>query len=219
MPKQQLISLLILISLIMTSVIGATIWTTGTLSAQGGKPGTGGPGNPERDPHPGSYTVPGVANSSYLTIAGYTFVPRPPIPPATPTLLGYISGGGVYITNPPNNDPLVANLFLPNGAIMTEFRFYYYDTSDAYTATAELRRTNFQGTVDFLASVSSTTQANGFGSVATTYILNPMVDNSTYAYTVNVYLNPGTTNPDYMRLYGIRVAYTSSNIYMPVIEK
>ncbi len=102
---------------------------------------------------------------------------------------------------------------------MTEFRFYYYDTSDAHTATAELRRTNFQGTIDSLAVVSSTTQTNGFGSVATTYILDPMVDNSIYAYTVNVYLNPGTTNPDYMRLYGIRVAYTSGNIYMPMIKK
>lgn len=219
MSRYRRTSILTLTGLIVVSVIGAMFWRSGTLFAQGGKPGTGGPGHAERDLHPASYTVPDVANSSYLTIAGYTFVPRPPIPPASPTLLGYISGGGVYITNPPNNDPLIANLPLPNGAIMTEFRFYYYDTSDAHTATAELRRTNFQGAVDSLATVSSTTQTNGFGSVATTYILNPLVDNSTYAYTVNVYLDPGTTNPDYMRLYGIRIAYTSGNIYMPMIKK
>lgn len=218
MSTKRLISLVVLTDVVALALIAAIFWgsaqSAAPASAQTIQPGDG---DPDRDPQPGSYVVPDMLNSTYMTFAGYTFVPRPPIPGGTPTQLVYQSGGGVYISNG-QNDPLVANLELPNGAILTEFRLYYYDTSDSRDVRAELRRTNFLGAVDELASVSSS-GAPGFQSVATSNIQNNTVNNASYAYTANVYLNPGA-NPDRLRLYGIRVAYTFANAnFLPTVQK
>ncbi|MER3457411.1 MAG: hypothetical protein C4309_00965 [Chloroflexota bacterium] len=219
MSKRQLVSLIVVTDLIVLALIGVGFWgalqSAPPLLAQAPQPGDG---DPDHDPHPGFYVVPDVPSSTYLSLAGYTFTARPPIPPASPTQLAFYPGGGVYISNPPNNDPLVANLNLPNGAILTEFRFYYYDASDGRDATAELRRTDFMGNIDSLASVSSS-GTPGFSSVATTNIQPNTINNASYAYAVHVYLNPGS-NPDRLRLYGIRIGYTFANAnYLPMIKK
>jgi hypothetical protein len=217
MSKRRIVSFTIAAQLVVLALLGAIFWSdaqsAGPVWAQSTQPG---PGQPERDPQPGSYQVATEANQVYLTLAGYTFVARPPLPAATPTHLNYVSGGGVYASNPPNNDPLVTNVNLPNGAIVTELRLYYFDQSESRDVDAELRRTDFLGNVDSMAAVSST-GTPGFQSAATAAItLNP-INNASYAYTVNVYLNPGT-NPDRLRLYGIRIGYTFGNAsYLPAV--
>jgi len=210
MSTKRIVAVVILTNLVVLLVVGAFLWLSAgsarPVLAQAGQPGPAGPGDEDHDPNPGSYTVPTLPDSSYVTVAGYAFTPR-----TFRTQLDFVPGGGAFIIT--GTDPLVASLPLPHGATLTEFRFFYYDNSSA-NARAELKRTNFQGTIDELASLSTSGASPVFTSIAAA--LNASVNNAQYAYTVNVYLNPGDSN---LRSYGIRVSYAIYGNFLPVIQK
>ncbi|HPS32584.1 MAG TPA: hypothetical protein PKW57_03700 [Anaerolineaceae bacterium] len=127
--------------------------------------------------------------------AGATMRPR-----ASLTNWEYWGGGCLYTTK--GYDLLTLPLNLPEGVRIDYLRLYYYDSSTAGNLVAYITIYDGGGGIADLISVVSSGSA-GYGYVVSDYV-GQVVDNSTYAYVLNV----GTgVNNETNRLCGLRVAY------------
>lgn len=104
---------------------------------------------------------------------------------------------------------------LPNGATITQFVVYYYDNSSINDIYAILMRTALDSmNGEVMASINSSGAVDGVRSGENTVIANPIIDQQSYSYLVDLIL-PADID---VRLAGIRVDY-SYPVHLPLIKK
>lgn len=101
---------------------------------------------------------------------------------------------------------LYAGIHLPNGAIITSFKVYWFRDDGVATGTATLYRHNFTGTEEVMGNANSDA-ATGNHSVEDTTIGNATIDNSAYHYLVFIDLDPNNAALD-VYLYAVVISYT-----------
>lgn len=117
------------------------------------------------------------------------------------------SSSGIYASAP---------VYLPDGAVVNKFTFYYYDGTASYYTGAYLTRTMLSGQIgNDMATVYSSGSA-GYGYGSDTTIVNPTIDNQNYAYFVDIFIPGG--NGTNLRVTGLRIDYGYST-FMPMIMK
>ncbi len=96
----------------------------------------------------------------------------------------YTNGGSeLYVLGPASGASFHAPLHLPQGAVITKVTFFWFDNSVIKSSHLRLERYNLTtNTVEYLTSSLYSTESPAIGSLATTSITNPQVDNSTYTY-------------------------------------
>lgn len=114
----------------------------------------------------------------------------------------YDTGGGAWLTSA--GGALVAAVNLPDGAVITGLKAFFYDNS-ASSLTAYLYREPLSGSYEQMASVSST-GSSGYTNSQTTTIAHPVVDNLHYAYEVDAYAADWYA-PN-LKIKGVIITYT-----------
>jgi len=96
----------------------------------------------------------------------------------------YSNGGSeLYVLGPASGASFLAPLHLPQGAVITKVTFFWFDNSTINSSHLRLERYNLTtNTVEYLTSSLYSTESPAVGSLETTSITNPQVDNSTYTY-------------------------------------
>jgi len=110
--------------------------------------------------------------------------------------------GGAYIVS--GSGAMVAPVHLPQGAIVTSFRVYFYDISTS-TMTVSLDRVPGTGGYTALATVDST-GISGYANKADSSILNATIDNFTYSYII--YAHSSSWDDNSLRIMGALITYT-----------
>ena len=119
------------------------------------------------------------------------------------------------LTNP--SASFIAPVSLPQGATINKFILYYQDNDTVVGVEGRLSRIALPGAAAVeLANVNSNSNVNSLtpNYVETTNIINPVVDNQSYAYFVQVIL-PASIN---LVVNGFRLDYTFP-INLPLIMK
>ena len=104
----------------------------------------------------------------------------------------------------------LAPIFLPHGAVITQFRMYYRREDTASSIVATLYRQIMLGGTETLASVEG---LNTFGNgtfADDDSIANATVDNTTYAYYIGITIDNNNSTTD-TGLSAFRVTYTVLN--------
>ena len=117
--------------------------------------------------------------------------------------------GGAYPTTVAN-DAMVAPVYLPDGAVITEYYFYYVDNDAATDMSASLQRRTHLGaltTINTLTS-SGTPSASAVSKSAT---LAVTVNNSLNNYSVRVSAFPWPGS-EILRIYSVRISYTITTV-------
>jgi len=112
--------------------------------------------------------------------------------------------GGAYLYS--GSGSMVAAVHLPQGAVVTEFKVFFYDNS-AQTLSGNLYRLRFTGSYGLLAEADSS-GISGYGNKTDTTISYSTIDNTTYSYNVSAY-SSSWDGPD-MRIMGALITYTLS---------
>lgn len=142
--------------------------------------------------------APAVAGSTSLRISSLAFRAV-----SSGANMEYYSPGYMYASS----SPVVAwdaPVYLPQGAVVTKVRMYYYNTNATITCEAffeffDLASESYVVPADFLSTQSS---GLGFDDSAT---FNHTIDNTKYGYTVGWRSNVADNT---MRLKGIEIFYT-----------
>jgi hypothetical protein len=157
--------------------------------------------NASGDVMTGTLTVPRIAYSApriqYLMIGSEGFVPGSNVPYANT-----YGNGGAYIVS--GSGALVAPVHLPHGAVITEFKVFFYDASSS-DMTASLETQGVASSYFVLASVSST-GISGYGNQTDATISNPTVDNKRYSYLIYAFCT--AWDGGNLRIKGALVTYT-----------
>ena len=136
----------------------------------------------------------------YLTIAGEGFVPGSNV-----DYFNSYGNGGAYIVS--GGGALVAPVHLPNGAVVTEFRVYYYDNS-TNDLSVSLEREGFSSGYGALANVT-TADAPGYSNGTDTTISYATIDNTAYSYLIYAYSSSWDSN---LRIKAAVIVYTVSTV-------
>lgn len=137
------------------------------------------------------------ATSATLSVAGTTLRPR-----ASSTTYGYGGNGTTYAVA--GTGYFNAQVYLPQGAVITSFRMYYYDADATYNCQGWISCYGVNGQIlTDISSVASTGSA-GYGFVDSAPI-NHTVDNTLYNYAL--VWGPSVIGTD-MRLAGFSIIYT-----------
>ena len=100
-----------------------------------------------------------------------------------------------------------ASMNLPQGAIVTGVKLYYYLDDDSDDCNFDLyRNTLASATIDTMATGNGTGTA-GYDSVEDTTITNATIDNSTYSYRMALECNPSIFS-NRTSFLGVVVTYT-----------
>jgi hypothetical protein len=118
--------------------------------------------------------------------------------------------GEAYLDGSVTIGYLIAPVYLPDGAVVTEVRAHFFDQSFTADLSAELRsRVLFlRGSAEYTTMASITT--NGWGSSVQTVIdstiIQPIIDNSFLGYCISVGCTDwaGTSTA----ITGVRITYT-----------
>jgi hypothetical protein len=113
--------------------------------------------------------------------------------------------GGAHINS--GSGGMVAPVYLPDGAKVTEFRVYFKDNSASNIIVKFERLLPTTGSYNFLATVDSS-GISGFGNKATTSIYPSTIYNSNYPYHIWAYSS--SWDGDKMEIFGVRFTYTIS---------
>jgi len=106
-------------------------------------------------------------------------------------------------------------LSLPNGVTVTKFVAYYWDNDVAFNLRARLYRCGLGGSgVELMAAVDSLGNSTAYRYVETASILEPVIDQQSYAYAVEVQL-PADID---VRFVGVRIDY-AHQISLPLATK
>jgi len=101
----------------------------------------------------------------------------------------------------------IAGVHLPQGATITKIVFYYYDASDT-NIWVDLNRNNLDNgtSIETLANLPTSGNSTEVRSAETNSIIEPVVDNQSYAYSIKVTFPPNP-NVTTIRLIGVRIDY------------
>lgn len=173
--------------------------------------------------HDGRYYTESEANGRFVNSAGDSMsgaltVPRLLYPtPHTHYFIigseGFVPGSNVAYTNTYGNGgayiasgsgALVAPVHLPQGAVVTAFKVFFYDTSGANMTVYLDRQFMTGGAFGDMATISSA-GVSGYDSRSTTAITNPTVDNTAASYLVYAYSDAWDSN---LRIKGALITYT-----------
>jgi hypothetical protein len=141
-----------------------------------------------------------TAKTNYSSISPVGFIPESSTYFRN-SVSGYIHlSGGTF----PNTGEIHAPVNLPNGAVITEVRFYIYDNDATYDFIyLQLFRYTMSSGASIFSSVTIPTGTFALSSYAATP--NYVVDNSLYQYQLRVGMPQNSANH---RLYGVRITYT-----------
>jgi hypothetical protein len=149
----------------------------------------------------GTLTVPRIAYSTprtqYLVIGGEGFVPGSNVPYANT-----YGNGGAYIAS--GSGALVAPVHLPQGAVVTELKVFFYDTS-ASDMSVTLDLQGLVGGYGAMAQVSSA-GISGYGNQTDASIASPTIDNTRNSYLVYAYCT--AWDGGNLRIKGALITYT-----------
>jgi len=123
----------------------------------------------------------------------------------------YIHNGHTLSPGDALSPTYLTGVQLPQGAIITQFDFYWTDSTAASDGDASLYRVNLDGTEDLMVTVD-TTGSSGAGSSGSSTISLATVDNSQYAYYVWVNL-PYDGAGQMVELHGVVITYTIDRPY------
>ena len=161
--------------------------------------------NATGDTMTGVLTVPGIAYSTprlqYLMIGGEGFVPGGNV-----DYFNTYGNGGAYIVS--GSGALVAPVHLPQGAVVTEFKVFFYDNS-ASDMTVFLDGEGVSGGYFAMAQVSST-GISGYGNKTTTSISGNPINNTVFSYLVYAYCS--AWDGGNLRIKGALITYTISEV-------
>ncbi|MBI2565704.1 MAG: hypothetical protein HYV63_01550 [Candidatus Schekmanbacteria bacterium] len=163
--------------------------------------------NATGDTMTGNLTVPKVAYSTprtcYFSVSGEHFV--------TWTNSNYSSGGGNGGANGlTGQDHLVAAASFPQGAVITQLKLYYYDTSANNNLTGRLLCLYFTGGYSIPATAYSS-GSTGYGSSSTAAPYT--IDNTVQACSVDVFPTSGNWDDGgsySLKVMGAVITYTVS---------
>jgi hypothetical protein len=143
------------------------------------------------------------SRTHYLVISGPDFVPR------DNNLEYLVYPPGVYVTSNRSVSGMEAPVHLPDGAVVTEVRAFFYDNSP-YDAFLNLYSFNL---IDGYggAMISTLFSRGNDGYFSVTGYLSPetdfTIDNERHAYTLEAGFEPGGSD---LRLVAVRISYTIS---------
>ncbi|MBN1993282.1 MAG: hypothetical protein JW953_11330 [Anaerolineae bacterium] len=142
-----------------------------------------------------------LSSGGVLSIAGTGFVPI-----HSGIDYDYETWGGVSLAAGSGSPhAMFASVELPSGATVTSLTFFWEDSDAANNMTLYLRRYLRDGTFENMAWASSS-GSGGMGNTSDTTISNPVIDNFTYAYALQIiWDDPAGGN---LAAYGARVAYS-----------
>jgi len=144
-----------------------------------------------------TYSTPRV---QYFTIGSEGFVPGSNV-----DYFNTYGNGGAYIVS--GSGGMVAPVHLPQGAVVTEFRVYYYDLS-AGDLDVTLYRQGFNSSYLQMANVSSS-GTPGYSSGVDTVISSATIDNTSYSYMVDAYSTAWDSN---LKIKAAVIVYTVNEV-------
>jgi len=157
--------------------------------------------NATGDTMSGVLTVPYINYSSprthYFRVGGEGFVPGSNV-----DYSNTYGMGGAYIVS--SSGAMVAPVHLPQGAVVTSFRVYFYDNSTS-DMTVSLDRVPGTGGFTDLATVDSS-GISGYANKADSTISNATIDNFSYSYIIYAYSSSWDSSN--LRIMGALVTYT-----------
>jgi len=160
--------------------------------------------NAAGDTMSGNLTVPQLIYSSphtnYFRVGGEGFVPGSNV-----NYYNTYGMGGAYIVS--GSGALVAPVHLPQGAVVTAFTVYFYDSS-ASNLSVTLEGIPATGAYWDLASVTSA-GTPGYYNLTDTSISYATINNLTYSY--HIYAYSTAWDSDNLRIMGALVTYTTSS--------
>lgn len=136
--------------------------------------------------------------TEYLSIASEAFVPGSNV-----DYSNTYGCGGAFINT--GGGALVAPVHLPNGAVVTDFKAFFNDTS-ASDMSVYLERQNLSSCGYTVMAQVDSSGASGYSSGSDASITNDTVDNTQYAYLAYAYSGSWDTN---LKLKGVVVTYTT----------
>jgi len=100
-----------------------------------------------------------------------------------------------------------AGVHLPNGAIVTNLKLYYYQSDAAAVITVDLERNDFAGSGSDLANLADDNQTDGYNNIDTSSISNATIDNTSYWYRLGITINPNDSDSE-VAFVGAIITYT-----------
>lgn len=151
------------------------------------------------------------AASRYVFISANTFTAYD-----STTAHSYYSAGCIYHTG--GSAWMEHSLELPDGAVVDQLRFYYFDNDPTNNASLYFAAYNGAGATSTIATVNSAGAFNGY-SFTDSAVFSRVVDNSAEALSLSINFNAATTNT--LRICGVRVRYqySPSAVFLPVINR
>lgn len=151
-----------------------------------------------------SYSTP---RTHYISVPAEAFVSASGNPVST----SWGQGGAYSLSG--TSDAMVAPIFLPDGAIITEFTLYYLDNDATYDMTAALQGRGHTSTsfIRFSNIDTSGTTSSSIQTISNTLSLAVAVDNSTSNYSIRVFANPWPSTGT-LKINSARIAYTISEV-------
>ncbi len=143
------------------------------------------------------------ARTHHYAISGDEFAPRSN--DGSTYRRGYYMGGAYMVSGP--EYMMQVGVHLPEGAMLTEFKVYFYDDDATQDLTAKLLTKAHINMYETLAQVDSS-GISGYGSKTDTTIINPMVDYTNTAYQINVSADNWSTAGDKLIIMSVLITYT-----------
>jgi hypothetical protein len=149
-------------------------------------------------PPPVKEAAPDGAGSSSLRIPALAFRPRN-------SSVGFAYGGlgSMYATSNPS-EWWTAPVYLPQGAVVTSVRMFYYDSNVSYNCSGIFTVYEFATEYGFYLGVCDSSGSAGLGS-ADSAAINHTVDYTKYGYVLLWQPNAADIS---MRLEGFQIFYT-----------
>jgi hypothetical protein len=123
---------------------------------------------------------------------------------ADPDSLFFPFGGGYFQGDSANYGCLVAPVYLPNGATVTDIFATVYDNDATYNLSMNLRRVdNFNGGAITMAAMTTAGTFAGVQVVSESMITEPLVLYPDFSYYITTCLLSGN-----IRLYSVRLYYS-----------
>ncbi len=139
--------------------------------------------------------------TQYFTVGGEAFVPGSTSDGSY--VNSYGCGGAYFLSG--GGKALLAPVHLPQGAVVTEFKVFFDDTS-ANDMSVSLFRHNLSSCgYSGMATVTSSGTA-GYYSLSYTSILNNVIDNTQFSYDINAFSDAWGPN---LKIKGAVITYTT----------
>ncbi len=121
----------------------------------------------------------------------------------------YVSAGST-----PLQAGMRVGVHLPHGARLTSFQTWVWDNDSAGYIAVQLCRGTNTGAPAVICNIETTnaSASPSIRAITGPSILYNVVDNLNYVYFINVYMEPTSAGPNYIRFYSARITYTMTDI-------